>query len=69
MDLQRSLEIWEASQCSLCGKPIQQDGQDVLEFHFHSACAKDVGDMLRKIKEFEQVRTSEHSAHPAELGP
>lgn len=61
MNLQRSLAMWEASQCSLCGKTIREDAVAVQEFHFHRACAKDVGDLLRKIKEFEQFTPSADS--------
>jgi hypothetical protein len=61
MNLQRSLEIWEASQCSLCGKTIEQDALAILEFHFHRTCAKEVGELLQKIKQFEQFRPTDDS--------
>jgi len=48
-----SSKAYQVLRCSLCNEDVQAGSIDVMEFHFHQACANEVSKMLQQINNFE----------------
>jgi hypothetical protein len=61
----QSKRLGRMASCSFCKKKIAKDGIDIIDFHFHKACANSIFKTLGMVKKYGEWR----AAHPQELSP